>query len=286
MLLSISKLKIMVMVLTIGTTLVAEIKQDFKHIKCEIRPRARTSVRKPHPRMPFLGKRKKNATASSTNWSGYVAATNLANPARYSVTQVSGSWIVPNLQSSPVDTSASIWVGIDGSGSPTVEQLGTEHDVTSGKQSHYAWYEMYPQGSNEIVGFPVNVGDSISASVTYIALNGVIPASSDLFILQLVNNTRRMYTYIPYITNVKMERLCAEWIVEAPYLNAILPLSNFGTVFVSNCSAVIGNIDGSISSSAWVNESMDMVSPAGVAKAATSALSADGKSFSVVWKSN
>ena len=43
-------------------------------------------------------------------------------------------------------TYSSVWVGIDGYSSNTVEQIGTEQDVSAnGKTSYYAWYEMYPQ---------------------------------------------------------------------------------------------------------------------------------------------
>lgn len=273
-------------VLLFSTSLVAkyhDMSEGHSFISCSIRPCDRPSGKRPSPRLS-LGKQ---AAASSTNWSGYVAAPNLSKPVIYSVSEVSGSWIVPSVQSMGYDTWCSIWVGIDGSVSPSVEQIGTEHDIKNGVQSHYAWYEMYPLGSNEIVGFPVEVGDQISASVTYIALGGnVLQPNCDLFILQIFNNTKKLYTSIPYITTTRMQRVCAEWVVEAPYLNEILPLSNFGIAYLSNCSAVISNYIGAINSSLWQNESMDMVSASGVEKAITSDLSADGKSFSVAWKSS
>jgi len=277
-------LNLLCLVLTFGTTLMADISESHSYISCSTRPCERPSGKRPHPRILSTGK---HAAASSTNWSGYVAGLNLAKPVPFSVSAVAGSWIVPSVQAMGHDTWCSIWVGIDGSGSPTVEQIGTEHDIRNGVQSHYAWYEMFPLGSNEIVGFPVEVGDQITASVAFIPLGGsVLQPNSDLFILQIFNNTKKLYTAIPYITSTRMQRVSAEWIVEAPYLNAILPLSNFATAFMFNCAAMINNISGSISNPAWQNESMDMVSASGVAKASTSPLSSDGKSFSVVWKSS
>src|SRR5437870_4998940 len=64
-------------------------------------------------------------TVYSTNWSGYAAETNLTAPAANAVTAVSGSWVVPQVTGSSTGYS-SVWVGIDGYSSATVEQIGTE----------------------------------------------------------------------------------------------------------------------------------------------------------------
>ena len=86
-------------------------------------------------------------TAYSTNWSGYAAETNLSTPASNAVTAVSGSWTVPTVKGK-TNAYSSVWVGIDGYSSSTVEQLGTEQDTTrSGATRYYAWWEMYPNGS-------------------------------------------------------------------------------------------------------------------------------------------
>lgn len=274
------------MVLTIGTTFGAEANRDYRHIKCGIRPCERPSGKRPNPRILPGPSNAASVSTTSTNWSGYVSALNLNKPVPFSVSKVSGSWLVPSLKASAGDTWCSIWVGIDGAGSPSVEQLGTEHDVSGGKPNHYAWFEMYPQGSNQIVGFPVEVGDSITASVTYVPLSNILPATSDLFIMQITNNTKKLYSIIPMVTQMNMQRVCAEWVVEAPYMNAILPLSNFDTAFMFDCSCTINNVAGSINNPAWNYESMTMLDPKGVLKAVPSLLSADGKSFSVAWKHN
>ena len=275
----------LLLVLTFSTTLIAQ--EDHQFIKCSTRPCERASKGKPSPRIAALLVGKEEAASTSTNWSGYVAGLNLSGkPVANSVTYVAGSWIVPNLQASAVDTSCSVWVGIDGYGSPSVEQLGTEHDVKGGVVSHYAWYEMFPLPSQLLEGFPVASGDQISASVIYIPLSGVLQPNSDLFILQIFNNTQRLYTSIPYITVSHMQRVCAEWIVEAPWLNVTLPLSHFSPISVFNCSCTVNGVSGSISNPAWSNVSLNMVDSSGQVKAVTSALSADGKSFSVSWQHN
>jgi hypothetical protein len=274
-------LKIALIVLTFGTTLFAEHHNGYKHLQCRAVPCDRPSSKRPNPCISS------NASASSDNWSGYVAAIgNLNSPTPHTVTKVAGSWVVPNIQPSSGNTNCSIWVGIDGAGSPSVEQLGTEHDWQSGKQLHYAWFEMFPAGSNMIEGFPVEVGDNISASVTYVTLLGILPEGTSLFIMMITNDTKRVYSVIPCFSSVDLQRLCAEWIVEAPWLNSTLPLSNFGNAVMYNCSAVMNSITGPINNPSWLFESMDMVSAQGVVKATTSSLSADGKSFTVGWKHN
>jgi len=225
--------------------------------------------------------------SSSDNWCGYVAKMgSLSKPSLHSVTKVSASWVVPHIQPSAVNTNSSIWVGIDGSGSSTVEQIGTEHDWLNGQQIHYAWWEMFPAPSNMLVGFPVEPGDNISTSVTYVALQPILPAGTGLFIMMITNDTKRVYSVVPFFSPVELDRICAEWIVEAPWLNATLPLSSFGNISLFNCSAVMTNIFGPISNTLWLNEKMDMVTPQGIVKAVASPLSVDGRSFSVSWKHN
>jgi hypothetical protein len=277
------RMRILFLMLALGGTLVANVPADYTYIECTIKPSSKASHHHTHPRIPFS--RDPQNIETSDNWSGYIAQTNFTTPTPHSVTKVSGTWIVPNVTASAVDTACAIWVGIDGSGSPTVEQLGTSHDVEGGVAHHYAWFEMYPKGSHDIVGFPVEVGDSISASVTYVP-SSTLPAGHNLFVLQITNNTKKVFTTIPCITRTDMQRLCAEWIVEAPYLDQTLPLSNFGTVYFSNCLADINNTTGAINTAAWASDSINMVADDGTLKATTSALSADGKSFSVAWQHN
>ena len=246
------------------------------YLACNSKPRERASRVKPRHLLQVV--------SASPNWSGYVAAVDLRNAVNYSVTKVSGSWTVPHVINAGIaSTACSLWVGIDGYGSKSVEQLGTEHDWFNNQEIHYAWWEMFPLPSHEIVGFPVAPGDQISASVTYIPLNTFLPVNADLFILQIFNITKRVYTIVPQVTQSLMERMCAEWIVEAPWLNVTLPLSDFGVAQMYNCTAVINGKEGAINDPSWQNDSVNMVDTNGVSKAVVSPLSADGKSFSVQW---
>ena len=97
----------------------------------------------------------------SSNWSGYAVSA-----AAKTVTNVAGSWVEPTV-SSATNGYSSVWVGIDGYSSNSVEQLGTEADVAHGTVTYSAWYEMYPSGMVTIPNFTVKPGDAITASVKY-----------------------------------------------------------------------------------------------------------------------
>jgi len=195
-------------------------------------------------------------STTSSNWSGYAAETNFSSPAANAVKAVSGSWTVPSVTATPGarNTYSSVWVGIDGYQSRTVEQIGTEQDVINGQTVYYAWYEMYPK-------FPVTIpitihaGDSISASVNFVSAVG----NKQTFTLTLTDNT----TGQSFSTNQSIhgaKRSSAEWIVEAPSSGGVLPLANFGSTTFTHASATFGTTSGPIDSSAWQNASINMVS--------------------------
>jgi hypothetical protein len=277
-----------VVALIFSTILTAYDVEGLQYIECELRLRERSSRRHQQDDYKLMDDKDSYASfthphipvqeGTSQNWSGYAALTKLAHPATGSVDAVYGSWICPTLSSASHNTWCSLWVGIDGYSSNTVEQLGTEHDWFNGQQSNYAWFEMYPNYSYEIVGFPANPGNVISASVVYQG-NGV-------FVLSIANLTVGVHTTIPtsYTKSKTAQRSSAEWILEAPYSGSILPLSHFGTALFSNCTATINNIHGAINNSHWQDDVLTMVTPSGVVKAMPSGLTANGQAFSVVWR--
>lgn len=211
-------------------------------------------------------------TASSLNWSGYIAQS-----ANNSVTRVAGSWTVPKLAATSVRSYSSVWVGIDGYTSNTIQQMGTEHDYNPAtkSQTNYAWVEMYPGPSYIISGFPTNIGDVITGEIKFI--------SSTTYHCLLVNHTRKICTSFFQNSTGTSLRNSAEWIVEAPYLNGILPLANFGTIALNDCEATIGGYPGAINSTRWTNQAIQMVTTMGTPKGTVSGLSPTGGSFSVTW---
>ncbi len=264
------------------TTVVANHKEthNYQEIECTIMPIATHESSCSHPHIPGPKSRDTRLMpneVTSTNWSGYAAANSFSHPSKGSVSAVSGTWIVPKLQSTPHNSYSSLWVGIDGYTSSTVEQIGTEHDWINGAQQNYAWFEMYPGGSYLINGFPLNPGDVISASVVY--------SGNYIFTMMLYNDTRQVFFTVPttYTKSKTALRQSAEWIVEAPYLNGILPLSDFVTAYMWGCMATINGVTGPIKNKAWQNVAIEMVTNNGTPKDTPSALLPDNGSFFVTW---
>ena len=255
----------------LSCSLSAELHWPARIIECSIQPIDRSKI---HPSDTST-----TSQSVSENWSGYVAAKSFTgSSADETVTAVSGNWSVPVLTSTGKSAYCAIWVGIDGYLSDTVEQIGTSHNWVNGAQQNYAWFEMYPTGAYEIVGFPVNRGDVISAQVTY--------QGSNVFLLQITNQTRRVSTTIPtsYTTSSSALRSSAEWIVEAPYSGAILPLADFKAAAFTQCAATINGIHGPINNSNWQNSEITMESSRGALESRPSALTQSGAAFQVTWE--
>ena len=189
-----------------------------------------------------------------------------------------GSWIVPVVVPSSNNSYSAFWVGIDGYSSSTVEQIGTAHDYVNHALEQYAWFEMYPGGSYVINGFPLHAGDVISASVLY--------SGNNTFTMTLHNDTQQVSYTVPtsYTKSSTAQRNCAEWIVEAPYLNGILPLADFVTAYIWGCLATINGVTASINNASWQNVSVEMVTVTGAPKAIPSAILQGNDSFFVTWK--
>ncbi len=208
--------------------------------------------------------------STSGNWSGYAIATNPG-----AVTAVKGSWVVPTVSGTGTSYS-SAWVGIDGDTSNSVEQIGTDSDLTNGKPTYYAWYEMYPAGSVNL-NLKIKPGDVITAEVSYIG--------SNRFTLHITDGSQ---SFSITKKEAGAQRSSAEWIQEAPSSGiGVLPLSNFGTIHFSKAQATICGTTGPIDYSAWSSkiDEINMVNNAGATKATTGGLTDSGSpltsSFSV-----
>jgi hypothetical protein len=162
--------------------------------------------------------------SGSTNWAGYVVK---GPPGK--ISSVKMSWIVPAVSCSLfAQTYAAVWVGIDGAGTNTVEQIGTLSDCGLLGASYSAWYEFYPQGTVTI-SETVLLGDVMSAQVSY-------SASTGLYTLKMTDNNQK-WTYQTVGSASGAQDATAEWVIERPTLCNILgicnlaSLSNFGSVF-------------------------------------------------------
>jgi len=153
----------------------------------------------------------------SLNWAGYAA-----NRAGTTFRHVSAAFSVPYVDCQGATTSySSHWVGLDGLGSASVEQVGIEADCSGSTPHYYAWYEMYPK--RVTVVFPVRAGNAIQASVTY-------KRSARKFVLALrdVTNGRHLSRTVKCAAKACL-RSSAEVISEAPSNGSggILPLADY-----------------------------------------------------------
>ena len=234
-----------------------------------------------HRHDPAIIRERHGRNATSTNWSGYAVT-----GANGSVTDVKGSWIVPTVTcaAKAPDSYSSFWVGIDGYGSNTVEQIGIDADCVSGKAAYSAWFEFYPHWPSTINTVDVVPGDTISAEVSY--------STKGQFTVTLTNVSQHPIQSFSISTKMPQAKSSsAEWIVEAPSSSGVLPLANFGiaefgqryTRQTGTCYATVSGKTGAIGSFNPANViQIDMVS-SDVTKAKTSLLSKDGSSFTDAW---
>jgi hypothetical protein len=186
--------------------------------------------------------RAQTSRGDSINWSGYAVSAQ-------QVTSVTGTFSVPaigepgSVGGFPPDVS--VWVGIDGYTSGTVEQVGIAGgwDAAAGQAYYYAWWEMYPRNSQIIQGMAISEGHSITASVAYLGRG--------TFKLSITDNTSgQSFTTTasaPVGGRDAAERSSAEWVVERAatiykgYLT-FLPLATFDDpVAFTDASYSIGN---------------------------------------------
>jgi hypothetical protein len=154
-------------------------------------------------------------SATSENWAGYVAAGTVG-----AFTTVSASWAEPTATCGAGETFSSFWAGLDGAGTDTVEQTGTEADCADGAATYQGWFEMFPSAP-VFYDNPVHPGDAMSASVV---ANG-----GGSFTLTLTDSTQG-WTKTAQQTSDTAQLGSAEIIAEAPSDGEVLPLSDFGTV--------------------------------------------------------
>jgi hypothetical protein len=198
---------------------------------------------------------------TSPNWAGY-AATGAAG----TFTSVAANWIVPPLGCGGTARS-SYAVGLDGDGTSTIEQIGTESDCNGDFELDSGWFQMAPNAP-VIFTNPVKPGDAMTASVT--ALGG------GNFMLTLFDMTQN-WTQITQQASAAATLGSAEVVVEDPVQNGqAQPLSNFG--IVDFLGAAINNA----AITAPVNE-VTLVSAAGNTLAEPSNITGGAGNFAVGW---
>jgi Peptidase A4 family len=212
---------------------------------------------------------------SSSNYSGYGAQL----PGK-SISTVAGSWVQPAVKCSGKETSVvAIWVGIDDGGLHNLEQIGTEALCHSGssRPAYIAWYEMYPLAQVPVTD--VMPGDHFTASVT---------KRGDIWTLAIKDtSTGDGFSTDQTRASAAIQAL---WVVEAPSRIQsdgklqVLPLTSFGRITLTGCSAVAGGTRRAISNARWAHYRFDMRTSSNTPKAITGALTQAGSSFSSSWR--
>jgi hypothetical protein len=206
-----------------------------------------------------------HTTVTSTNWSGYADTTG-------TFTSASASWTQPTGTCSSGDQYAAFWVGIDGYSSETVEQTGSEVDCVGRTAEYYAWWEMYPGGS-ENYSNTVKPGDHFTATVTYLG--------GEDFSLYIADTTQGWSHTNDQSLGETPALSSAEVIAEAPCCTnsgGILPLTDFGTVSFTGSTA---NGE-AIGTSSLGPVQINMVDSRGRAEDTCSSLT-DNENFTCTW---
>lgn len=121
---------------------------------------------------------------------------------------------------------SSVWVGLGGYNSSTVEQIGTEADCSNGTPVYYAWYQFYPD-QRHTFSEPVHPGDELIAFSAYNA----VQKNYNMGILDYTGFWREL----PVGAASTPPPSSAEVIVGLPPCDSgcIPPLANFGTVSIT-----------------------------------------------------
>jgi hypothetical protein len=131
------------------------------------------------------------------NWGGYVSTGGF--------TTARASWVMPSVTCTSSSDLFAPWVGLDGSGSSTVEQTGVAVDCADGTPAYKPWIEMYP-AAPEYFTERVAAGDLVTGVVAY--------QGSGVYSLTLSDSTAGWSQTFSRTASAK--NLTAEAIIESP----------------------------------------------------------------------
>ncbi len=143
------------------------------------------------------------SSATSANWSGYVAT---PGP----MTAASGTFNVPSVGTSSGTTYTSIWVGIDGDTNNDLIQAGIQVEYTPGSGvTVFPWWEILHASETPISSMTVSVGDQITVAIDEV--------SSGMWSIEVADDT--MHQSFTTTESYSGPGTSAEWIVERPEVN-------------------------------------------------------------------
>jgi hypothetical protein len=183
-----------------------------------------------------------SGTETSGNWSGGVVFA----PSGQSFSWIQGDWVIPNVDA-PTENMwyyCANWIGIDGSRSSDVCQMGIACNAyrsgTSITRNIYPWWEWYPLPEVAITNFTVNPGDMVTALLCAGPGAGATSA-----IAVFTNRTTGDSTSVGFNApdGTTLVGNSAEWVVEAPTVGGQQSsMADYGEVFFSVCEAFLGTI--------------------------------------------
>lgn len=223
---------------------------------------------------PAITSRTGHSVIHSLNWAGYAG-----NRAGTTFRYVSAAFLVPYVGCSAATASySSHWVGLDGLGSSSVEQVGIEADCAGSTPQYYAWYRMYPKPVT--VAFTVRPGNAVQASVTF-------KRAAGKFVLMLRDTTNgRHFARTLKCAAKACLRSSAEVISEAPSNESggILPLADYRAASFSSITLTTtrGHRSG-LSSRDWNTYQIVGVGDSSHKLAAQPTSLFRGQAFSIYW---
>jgi hypothetical protein len=207
----------------------------------------------------------RNGVQSSVNWSGYAQ-----NGPTGAYSSTTATWRVPTAKST-YDGDTSSWIGIDGAQNQYLIQTGTDVDVTNGRVSYDAWYEVITPNnlapSVEFSRFAVHPGDMITGTITR--------GASNKWTMTLKNGTTGAVATVTVSYSGPGQSV--EFIEEDPVLGSdITPSPDFGWVAFTGLTANGANPNLTYS------DSIDIVDGQGTQEDVTS-YPYGGNSFYIFW---
>lgn len=214
-----------------------------------------------------------NRRLTSSDWSGYVVATDVNNPQPL-VTRIEASWTVPRVGVSIRASFSATWIGIGGQFDGTLIQTGTEQDSINGVGTYSAWYELLPNDEVTIASLSVSAGDRITASIS------LLDPTANTWLIEIHDFTgatgeQSFQNSFVYVSSM----LSAEWIVERPRVNNVLRnLADFSELTFTGCAATVGGKVVTVSSLPSIQVTMYNQN---TELASVSPLASNGSSFTV-----
>jgi hypothetical protein len=214
------------------------------------------------------------ADANGTQvWTGYVLVGHTQG-----FRQVTADFKVPTVTCTSSNSKASFWIGLDGYGNGTVEQVGLSTDCADGVPQYQGWWEMYPNGTQ--YKFVVYPGDTLAMLVEYVG---------GAWKLALTDSTRddnqhKFNVTEPCPSGKVCENMTAEAVLEA---DGGKNLSKFTTTGFTEVQAVDSDYDTTglvANGSVWGLAKLLMTGSNGGDLAALSTITDDGEVFSIGWK--